>query len=190
LVVEPDPARATGAFDTIAATGRQALVELRRLLGVLRGDGEPAPALLPQPGLDQLDLLLDQVRRAGVPVELVVEGTPVPLPPGVELSAYRIVQEALTNTVKHAGPTRARVLVRYGDDELELRVVDGPDHPQDHPPDGPQADRAGGEVAVDGGHGLLGMRERVSLFGGRLEAGRRPEGGFAVSARLPLGERR
>jgi signal transduction histidine kinase len=147
--------------------------------------------LLPQPGLDQLDLLLDQVRRAGVPVELVVEGTPVPLPPGVELSAYRIVQEALTNTVKHAGPTRARVLVRYGDDELELRVVDGPlDQPQDGPQDGRQADRAAGEVAVDGGHGLLGMRERVSLFGGRLEAGWRPGGGFAVSARLPLGERR
>jgi len=173
VVVERDPARAAAAFDSIAATGRQALTEMRRLLGVLRED-DHAPSLTPLPGIDQLPELVARVGRAGVPVELVVEGEPAPLSPGVDLSAYRIVQEALTNTVKHAGAARARVRVRYGAADLELEVTDdGP---------GPRPDGNG----RPGGQGLIGMRERASLFGGRLEAGPRPEGGFAVVAHLPL----
>ena len=177
LAVERDPARAAGAFAAIAATGRQALVELRRLLGVLRGDGQ-APSLAPQPGLDQVPSLVEQVGRAGLEVELVVEGEKAPLPAGVELSAYRIVQEALTNAVRHAGPGRARVLVRYGERDLELTVRDEGG--------GGGAAPAGGPPSRSG-QGLVGMRERVSLFGGELHAGPGPDGGFTVAARLPLG---
>jgi len=177
LAVERDPARAAGAFEAIAATGRQALVEMRRLLGVLRGDGQ-APSLAPQPGLDQVPSLVEQVGRAGLEVELVVEGEKAPLPAGVELSAYRIVQEALTNAVRHAGPGRARVLVRYGERDLELTVRDEGG--------GGGAAPAGGPPTRSG-QGLVGMRERVSLFGGELHAGPGPDGGFTVAARLPLG---
>jgi len=148
-------------------------VEMRRLLAVLRGDGRATPSLAPQPGLAQVPILIEQVRRAGLPVELTVEGEPRPLPAGVDLSAYRIVQEALTNAVKHAGPGRALVVVRYGERDLELQVSD---------------DGRGGPAGGNGaGQGLLGMRERVNLFGGELHAGPRPEGGFAVAARLPIG---
>ena len=175
VAVEGDPARAAGAFEAIAATGRQALVEMRRLLGVLRGDGDQAPSLAPQPGLADVGSLVEQVGRAGLRVELVVEGAQVPLPAGVELSAYRIVQEALTNAVKHAGPGRARVLVRYGEDDLRLRVVDEGRADEPGPP--------GGRAGV----GLVGMRERVHLFGGELHAGPGPDGGFTVDARLPIG---
>ena len=177
LAVERDPARAAGVFEAIAATGRQALVEMRRLLGVLRGDGQ-APSLAPQPGLDQVPSLVEQVGRAGLEVELVVEGEKAPLPAGVELSAYRIVQEALTNAVRHAGPGRARVLVRYGERDLELTVRDEGG--------GGGAAPAGGPPTRSG-QGLVGMRERVSLFGGELHAGPGPDGGFTVAARLPLG---
>jgi signal transduction histidine kinase len=169
LAVERDPARAAGAFE--------ALVEMRRLLGVLRGDGQ-APSLAPQPGLDQVPSLVEQVGRAGLEVELVVEGEKAPLPAGVELSAYRIVQEALTNAVRHAGPGRARVLVRYGERDLELTVRDEGG--------GGGAAPAGGPPTRSG-QGLVGMRERVSLFGGELHAGPGPDGGFTVAARLPLG---
>jgi signal transduction histidine kinase len=173
VVVERDPAKAAGAFDAIAATGRQALVEMRRLLAVLRGDGRATPSLAPQPGLAQVPILVEQVRRAGLPVELTVEGEPRPLPAGVDLSAYRIVQEALTNAVKHAGPGRALVVVRYGERDLELQVSD---------------DGRGGPAGGNGaGQGLLGMRERVNLFGGELHAGPLPAGGFRVAARLPIG---
>ncbi|HEV8652032.1 MAG TPA: sensor histidine kinase [Actinomycetes bacterium] len=175
VVVERDPGRAVAAFDSIAATGRQALGEMRRLLGVLR-EGDQTLTLAPQPGIDQLPELVERVRRAGVPVELVIEGEPAPLPPGVDLSAYRIVQEALTNTVKHAGPSRARVRVCYGERHLELEVTD-----DGRGPGGAGNGRPGGQ-----GQGLIGMRERVGLFGGRLEAGPRPEGGFAVVAHLPV----
>jgi signal transduction histidine kinase len=174
VVVERDPSRATGAFDSIAVTGRQALVELRRLLGVLRGSGDAAPSLAPQPGLAEVPALVEQVGRTGLAVELVVEGEPCPLPAGVDLSAYRIVQEALTNAVRHAGPGRARVLVRYREHDLELQVTD----------DG-NGTGAAGPAGV--GQGLVGMRERVNLFGGELHAGPRPGGGFAVAARLPIG---
>jgi len=181
VVVERDPARAVAAFDSIATTGRQALGEMRRLLGVLR-EGDQTPVLAPQPGIGQLPELVERVRQAGVPVELVVEGEPAPLPPGVDLSAYRIVQEALTNTVKHAGPSRARVRVRYGERHLELEVTDDGHGPGD------SNGRSGGGNGRSGGQGqgLIGMRERAGLFGGRLEAGPRPGGGFAVLAHLPF----
>jgi signal transduction histidine kinase len=189
VAVEHDPARAAGAFDAIAATGRQALVEMRRLLGVLRGDGDQAPSLAPQPGLAQVPSLVEQVGRAGLEVELVVEGTEGPLPAGVDLSAYRIVQEALTNAVKHSGSSRGRILVSYGPDDLRLEIHD----------EGPAGDR-GVEPALRRrstdsdrrsrpGQGLVGMRERVHLFGGELRAGPDPGGGFTVAARLPTGGR-
>src|SRR5215216_5109488 len=173
VAVEHDPARAAGAFEAIAATGRQALAEMRRLLGMLRGEEEDAPSLAPQPGLAEVPSLVEQVGRAGLQVELVVEGAEAPLPAGVDLSAYRIVQEALTNAVKHGGAGRARVLVRYGPDDLRLRVVD--------------EGRAGRAAAPGGrvGQGLVGMRERVNLFGGELQAGPGPDGGFTVDARIP-----
>jgi signal transduction histidine kinase len=180
VVVERDPARAAGAFEAIAATGRQALVEMRRLLGVLRGDGQPAPSLAPQPGLAQVPSLVEQVGRAGLEVELVVEGDQAPLPPGIDLSAYRIVQEALTNAVKHGGPGRAVVLVRYGDHHLELRVWDE-GRPEKGNGSSPQ-----GRSRTALGRGLLGMQERVGLFGGELSAGPAPDGGFTVHARLPI----
>ena len=176
VVVERDPARAAGAFEAIAATGRQALVEMRRLLGVLRGDGDRdgdgAPSLAPQPGLAQVPSLVEQVGRAGLRVELVVEGPEAPLPAGVDLSAYRIVQEALTNALRHGGAGQARVMVRYGEHDLELQVHN--------------EGRAAGNGAP--GRGLLGMRERVSLFGGELHAGPGPDGGFTVVARLPIAD--
>jgi signal transduction histidine kinase len=147
---------------------------MRRLLGMLR-QGDEELALAPQPSLRHLDALVAQVREAGLPVELSVEGEPAALPPGVDLSAYRIVQEALTNALKHAGPATARVVVRYGAEVLEVDVIDTGRRP----------------AAGDGvGHGLVGMRERVTLFGGELEAGRRGEGGFTVRARLPLASER
>jgi signal transduction histidine kinase len=157
-------------LETIERIGRGALTEMRRLVGMLRSDaGDP---LAPQPGLDDLPTLVGQVREAGLPVELHVEGERRGLPVGIELSAYRIVQEALTNALKHAGEAHASVRVRYGADSLELEIVD---------------DGAGAPVpVVSGGHGLVGMRERVALYGGRLDAGRRPSGGFAVRVLLPI----
>ncbi|HYN16668.1 MAG TPA: histidine kinase [Actinomycetes bacterium] len=185
-----DPARAAGAFEAIAATGRQALVEMRRLLGVLRGDGDQAPSLAPQPGLAEVPALVEQVGQAGLRVELVVEGTKAALPPGIDLSAYRIVQEALTNALRHGGAGSARVLVRYGEDDLELQIDNGvepppaaagPLRPAILPVGSDRQDRRSGR-------GLLGMRERVNLFGGELHAGPEPGGGFTVEARLPIGD--
>jgi signal transduction histidine kinase len=158
-------------LETIERIGRGALTEMRRLVGMLRSDdGE---TLAPQPGLDDLPALVAQVSAAGLPVELRVDGERRELPVGIELSAYRIVQEALTNALKHAGEARASVVVRYGADSLELEIVD---------------DGAGdSQTAVSrGGHGLVGMRERVALYGGRLDAGRRQSGGFAVRVLLPV----
>ena len=168
-----EPERLRGAFSSIEASGREALVELRRLLGILRTDDEQL-AIGPQPGLDSLEALVEQVREAGLPVELRVEGEPVQLPPGVDLSAYRIVQEALTNALKHAGQAEAEVVVRYRASSLELEVVDN-------------GAAAAATVSGSGsGHGLIGMRERVALCGGVLEAGARNGHGYAVRARLPL----
>jgi signal transduction histidine kinase len=183
VAVEHDPARAAGAFEAIAATGRQALVEMRRLLGMLRGDEEQAPSLAPQPGLAEVPSLVEQVGRAGLRVELVLEGAQVALPAGVDLSAYRIVQEALTNAVKHSGAGRARVLVRYGERDLELRIENGVGSAS-----GRQSRDSDRQTRRSGrsGRGLLGMKERVNLFGGELRAGPGPDGGFTVDARLPI----
>jgi signal transduction histidine kinase len=160
-------------LESIETTGRQALTELRRLLGLLR-EHDGRPALEPQPSLQYLDELLTQIRDAGLAVELRVEGTPMPLPQGVDLSAYRIVQEGLTNTLKHAGADRVSVLVRYAPSELQIEIADdGRSDPQPN---------ANGD-----GHGLVGMRERVALYGGELRAGRGDHGGYVVRARLPLG---
>jgi len=169
----PDPERASGVFRAIESSGRDALAELRRLLGILRSEDQQL-AIGPQPGLDSLQSLIEQVRASGLPVELRVEGEPVHLPAGIDLSAYRIVQEALTNVVKHAGQASAEIVIRYRERELELDVVD---------------DGRGGSTSVNGsGHGLIGMRERVALYGGTLETGARNGGGYVVRARLPLGE--
>ena len=169
VLLPDDPVRAAGAVDAIGSTAREALTELRRLLGALREDGD-APSRAPQPGDLAIASLVDSVREAGVPVSLTVRGHPRPLPDAVALSAYRIVQESLTNVVKHAGPASATVIVDYDGDELLLEVTD---------------DGRGDGVPGDG-QGLVGMRERVSLLGGHLRAGPRPDGGFGVEARLPL----
>jgi signal transduction histidine kinase len=157
-------------LQTIEQIGRSALTEMRRLVGMLRSDGENP--LAPQPGLDDVATLVGQVREAGLPVDLTVEGERRELPAGIELSAYRIVQEALTNALKHAGDAYAQVSIRYSADSLELEILD----------DGGGA----GSLATPGGHGLVGMRERVALYGGRFDASRRPGGGFAVRAKLPI----
>jgi len=173
------PDRAAGPLRSIQDTGRQALVELRRLLGVLRTDGTEA-ALAPQPGLDQVGALAAQVREAGVAVDLRVDGERDDVPAGVDLAAYRIVQEALTNVVKHAAATRADVRVGYRPGVIELEILDDGRGPaaNGHP--------ASGSLTIGRGHGLIGMHERASLYGGVVEARPRPEGGFAVRARLPV----
>lgn len=172
------PDRAADVLAGIATSARQALGDLRRLLGVLRSDADGGGAgakeaeRAPQPGLAAVPALVDHVRAAGVPVELKVEGTPAPVEAAVDVSAYRIVQEGLTNVLRHAGPCAAEVVVRYDGEELVVEVSD----------DGAR----NGSAANGGGLGLVGMRERAAMLGGRLEAGPRPGGGFAVRARLPL----
>ena len=167
----PDhPDRAVPPLLAVEETGRQALTELRRLLGILRHDD--APALAPQPGLIDLPTLAEAMQRAGVEVDLRVEGRPRPLPTSLDLTAYRIVQEALTNTLKHAGPARSCVVVHYDPDAVRLDITD---------------DGQTSPTTADGsGHGLTGMRERVNLFGGQLAAGPGRDGGYTVSVRLPL----
>jgi signal transduction histidine kinase len=168
-LLTPEQEREREALLTVEETGRQALAEMRRLLGIMRHDSEPA-ARAPQPGLGTLPALLEQVRQSGLPVELTIEGTPVQLPPAVDLSAYRIVQEALTNTLRHAGPAHAWVAVRYGGEDVEIEVAN----------DGKDAAEKGA------GHGLVGMRERAAVCGGELVSGPRPGGGFQIAARLPV----
>ena len=170
--LESEPERARQALGTISATGRQALAEMRRLLGVLRSGDEHAE-LAPLPGIDQLRDLLDQTRAAGRTVSFTLEGTPQPLPEGVGLAAYRVVQESLTNTRKHGGiGASVAVSLRYTADELIIGVTD---------------DGRGAAAADDGaGLGLTGMRERVGIYGGTVQAGPRPAGGYQVSASLPL----
>jgi signal transduction histidine kinase len=158
------------ALRSVERAGRTALTEMRRLLAAMRRDGDEAE-LVPQPGLDGLNSLLEQVGRAGLPVELHIDGEPVPLPRGVDLSAYRIVQEGLTNTLKHARASDADVTVRYRPDELEIEV----------------RDNGQGSPTSDGlGHGLVGIRERVKLYGGQMTAGTANGGGFVLRTRLPL----
>jgi signal transduction histidine kinase len=175
--LDADPGRARQALAAISATGRQALSELRVLLGVLRKtDGNGDATLAPQPGLAEVDELVDQARAAGLTVTYAVEGTPRPLPGGADLAAYRIVQESLTNARKHAGPqARASVRLRYTADTLEIAIAD----------DGGGA--AGRATVPDGaGHGLTGMRERAAMYGGLVRAGPRAGGGFQVTAALPF----
>ncbi len=168
-MLEDDPERARQALRKVQKTGREALVELRRLLGLLRDEDLEAERA-PQPGLANLEALIADVEAAGLPVEFRVQGAPVVLPSGVDLSAYRIVQEALTNTLKHAGPTSATVALTYGDGVLELEISD---------------DGRGKADSNGAGHGLVGMRERVALYGGELTSGPRPGRGYIVHARLP-----
>jgi signal transduction histidine kinase len=169
--LQPEQEREREALRTVEETGRQALSEMRRLLGIMREEGEDA-ARAPQPGVGALRALVEQVSKAGLPVELKVEGEPVRLPPGVDLSAYRIVQEALTNALRHAGPAHAWVVVRYAGEDVEIEVAN----------DG--RSESNGEPR---GHGLVGMRERVAMCGGELRTGPREGGGFTISARLPVG---
>jgi DNA-binding NarL/FixJ family response regulator/signal transduction histidine kinase len=172
-VGESDPAAASDALREIEASGRTGLAEMRRLLGILKAEGDDGRT--PQPGLADLGELLDSMAATGLAVEVVVEGSPRPLPPGVDLSAYRIVQEALTNALRHAGGASAHMVVRYEPGALELEIADdGPGRP-----DGPPT----------GGHGLIGMRERAQLFGGEFDAGLRPGGGFLVRAAAVRGTR-
>ncbi len=171
-MLDVNPERARRPLSSVQDTGRSALGELRRMLGALRETDASGAPLAPQPGLDGLADLIESVRAAGLLVSVRIDGEPRELPQGVDLSAYRIVQEGLTNALKHAGPARAEVLVRYGERELELGVSD----------DG----RGRDPQSNGGGHGLVGMRERVALYGGELEAGPRPDGGFGLRARLPL----
>jgi signal transduction histidine kinase len=171
-VLRRDPDAADEAMATVEETGRATLRELRRLLDVLRTDAEPAAELAPQPGLTGIEALVEQVREAGLPVTLRVDGTPGPLEEGVALTVYRIVQEALTNALKHAGRATALVRLTVADGFLAVEVTDTGRGPA------PVTDRIG--------HGLVGMRERVALYGGILRTGPRPGGGFRVYARIPL----
>jgi signal transduction histidine kinase len=168
--LDPGNAEIGEELQSIETAGRQALAELRRLLGILRRPDDE-PALAPVPGLARVTALIEQMREAGLPTDLRVEGEPSPLAPGVDLTAYRIIQEALTNALRHAGQARAQVRIRYRPHELDLEISD----------DGTgTAAHAGGS-----GHGLAGMRERAALYGGTLDAARR-DAGFTVHARLPV----
>jgi signal transduction histidine kinase len=169
-LLRPQQEKEREALLVVEKTGREAMAEMRRMVGVLRRP-EEAPALAPQPSLEQIETLVEHTREAGLPVDLRIEGKPVQLPPGVDLTAYRLVQEALTNTMKHARASSAEVVVRYGDGDVELTISD---------------DGVGGADGDSGGHGLVGMRERVSVYGGELEAGPRADGGFRLRARLPI----
>jgi signal transduction histidine kinase len=161
-------------LENIERSGRQALAENRRLLDVLRDTGEEA-ALAPQPGICELGALAASVRAAGLPVSLVIDGDPAAVPAAVDVSVYRIVQEALTNVLKHAGRARADVTIGCAAEAVTIEITD-------------DGTGESGDQAPAGGHGLAGMRQRAAIFGGELHAGPRPGGGFAVRARLPLGD--
>jgi signal transduction histidine kinase len=173
-ILAREPLRAQDAAQLIAGTGREAIGELQRLLGVLHIEPAPASVPVPAPTLDGLDGLVERARAAGLPVALTVEGERRPLPEGVELAAYRVVQEAITNAIKYADAAPTEVHVRYGQQDVQLQVSDC----------GPGAG-APGRVG-GGGHGLVGMRERVRIFGGELHTGRRAGGGFEVRVRIPV----
>jgi signal transduction histidine kinase len=173
-ILKQQPDKAYDVLSQIEGSSRQAVAELQRLLGFLREENQ-IDDIAPQPGLKQLELLVNRMRLAGLSVSVKKEGTEIPLPPGVDLSAYRIIQEALTNTLKHAGPVNADITIRYLPDAVELEIKDN----------GPQVAQSETNPEIKG-RGLIGMRERVSLHGGEFFAGRLPEGGFLVKAKLPL----
>jgi signal transduction histidine kinase len=170
--LRPEQEEELDALLAVERTGREALAEMRRVVGALR-DPQEDLSLAPQPSLQRVDTLVAQAREAGLPVDLEVQGEPVPLPGGVDLTAYRLVQEGLTNAIKHAEAQHADVRIRYDGGHVEIEVSD----------DGRGVD---GRRPSVGGIGLVGMRERVSIYGGELEAGPRPEGGFRLRARLPV----
>jgi signal transduction histidine kinase len=172
-VLQKHPEKAEQALSNIEVASREAVQEMHRLLGFLRQEPEDTP-FAPQPGMSQLTTLVDQMRDAGLPVELQIEGTERTLPPSVDLSAYRIVQEALTNTLRHAGPARAQVKVSYADSAIDIEVLDDGRGPNP------------GQNGAGTGHGLIGMRERVTLLGGTFQAGHHPGVGYSVRAHLPL----
>jgi signal transduction histidine kinase len=169
-LMRADQGRERAALETVESTGREALAEMRRMIGVLRGS-DGAPDLTPPPTLAQLDRLIEKFRGAGLDVVLQTDGDPVPLPPGLDLTAYRLVQEALTNTLRHARATRASICLRYRDGVLSVSVRD---------------DGSGPEPGAAPGTGLLGMRERVAVYGGHLFAGGGEGGGYELRAELPL----
>ncbi len=171
-VVDRDPRAAHDAIAQVEETGRAGLAEMRRLIGVLTDDGQ-AGSTAPMPGLDQLDPLLDTVRSAGLPVELVRSGAARELSAGADLAAYRVIQESLTNALKHAGPASVRVALDYAPDRVTIEVAD---------------DGRGPSAEPGVGHGLIGMRERVGMFGGTFRTEARPGGGFVVHAEIPVGE--
>jgi signal transduction histidine kinase len=173
-VARTQPAEAERALATIETINRAALVEMRRLLGVLRQEGDTAAATAPAPGLRDVPELIRQVADGGLSARLQITGAPADVPPGVDLSAYRIIQEALTNAIKHGGPN-ADVTLSYTADDVRLEVTSDAS---------PIKDR--GPHLVTAGHGIIGMRERVAVFGGEFSATTRPGGGFRVAARLPF----
>ena len=171
--LRPDQTREAADLAAVEATARQALAEMRRLFGVLRADGESA-ALAPQPGVSELGRLVEQANSPEIAVRLIVEGEVYELPPGVDLAAYRIAQEGLTNALRHSQAQHVRVVLRYRPSSLEVEVTD---------------DGRGLDSAASGGHGLIGVRERVSLYGGSVVLGPTADGGTALRATLPVGER-
>jgi signal transduction histidine kinase len=187
-VVAPGRDEATTALEAVETAGRDTMTELRHLLGVLApsADGEDGADLSPQPSLSRLSPLIDRIAFAGLPVEVRISGEPRPLPSGVDLTAYRIIQEALTNALKHGDGTKAEVTVRYADHYLRVEVLNsGPSILTGGPGD-PGRQHADGRGRAGAGRGLLGLRQRVAVFGGELDARRRLGGGFRVRARIPL----
>ena len=176
-VIDTDPAEAKRILENVKTSSRMALNEMRRLLGVLRDEGDGPVSRTPAAGLEGVDELADGLRQAGMNLAVRVEGTRPVVPPGVDLSAFRIVQEALTNALKHAGPATVTVAIWYHPDSVTVEVEDDGRGASTSPADGRKA----------GGHGLVGMRERVAVFGGHLTAGSRVGGGFRVAATLPFG---
>ncbi|MEA2442026.1 MAG: hypothetical protein QOH76_3450 [Thermoleophilaceae bacterium] len=173
-MIDHDASKAKEALGSVEQTGRSALREMRRVVGML-GQADEELALAPQPSVEELDWLIERAREAGLEVDLTIEGEKKRLESGVDLSAFRIVQEALRNTLKHAGPAHAQVTLRYREHDVEVDVSDNG-----------RGVRAPADNGAVTGHGLLGMRERVAMLGGEIEAGYRKDGGFAVHARLPL----
>jgi len=172
MVMDAQPSRAEESLSRVEQAGRDALAEMRRLVGVL-GESSDERALSPQPGLADLDELMSTARASGLNVALSVEGEPLPVPPALDLCAYRILQEAVTNAIKHAAPARTQIRVRWTGAALELEVSD-------------DGRRRSGPHGHTTGHGLAGMRERVAIYGGRLDAGHDDTGGFVVRASLPI----
>ena len=182
-MIDTQPTEARQALAAIEATSRSALTEMRRLLGVLRQEGEPRGSLAPAPGLADLASLIGQVQDAGLRVWITVDGQRGPVPPGIDLSAYRIIQEALTNVIKHAAASSAQVTISYRPDSVTVEVTD------QGSPGPPARTGSGGSVATARtgyGHGIIGMRERVAVFGGEFAAGPGPDGGFRVRACFPI----